>query len=184
MFGREVFPPSMIVKDMNLSGRSEAVKYLQQQEQSMQQQQQETTAVQHAFEEAKLKEMYTKAVSNIAMARERHSRSDADLGLFEERLSSISKNHAMATNEKMAALEKLVNVIGKYGEIETALKMNELQSIEMRGIMDEEVDKTDAKRTSAANEFASQMMSGMTDMPTQQNIPQMNPQNEQPEMGM
>jgi len=55
------------------------------------------------------------------MARERHGRSEADIGLFEERLSEISRNRALATKDKMEALAKLVEVIGKYGEIETSL---------------------------------------------------------------
>ena len=35
-FGREVFPPSMIVPHMNITGKAEAIQFLQQQEQQMQ----------------------------------------------------------------------------------------------------------------------------------------------------
>jgi len=89
LFGREVFPPSMIIKDMNLSGKAEAMEFLQQQEQQMQAQQQEAQNIEHTFQEAKLKEMYARAAAQIATARERHGRAEADIGLFEERLSEI-----------------------------------------------------------------------------------------------
>ncbi len=158
LFGREVFPPSMIIKDMNLSGKAEAMEFLQQQEQQMQAQQQEAQNIEHTFQEAKLKEMYARAAAQIATARERHGRAEADIGLFEERLSEITHNRAMATKAKMEALDKLVDVVGKFGEIETALKMSQLGSIEQEQQVDEDVEKVDAKRTAMANDFVSQLM--------------------------
>jgi hypothetical protein len=158
LFGREVFPPSMIIKDMNLSGKAEAMEFLQQQEQQMQAQQQEAQNIEHTFQEAKLKEMYARAAAQIATARERHGRAEADIGLFEERLSEITHNRAMATKAKMEALDKLVDVVGKFGEIETALKMSQLEGMEQDQQIDEDVEKVDAKRTAMANDFVSQLM--------------------------
>jgi hypothetical protein len=152
-FGREVLPPSMIIKDMNVQGKAEIMQFLQQQEQSMQAQQQEITHMQHAFENAKLQEMMTKATSNLAMARERHGRAESNIGLFEERLSEITRNRALATKDKMEALEKLVDVISKYGEIETKLKMHELENFDYNQEQKEDLEKVDAKRTSLANDF-------------------------------
>lgn len=160
-FGREVFPPSMIIKDMNLSGKAECMQFLKNQEEQASEIQNQAQNVQHAFEEAKIKEMYAKTAYQIANARERHSRSDSNLGLFEERLSSISKNHSMATKEKMEALEKLMDVIDRFGEMETMLKANELDSVESNQIAEEDYDKLDAKRTSAGNEFLAQLMGGI-----------------------
>lgn len=157
-FGREVIPPSMIIKDMNIQGKAEILQFLQQQEQQAAQLQQEQTAVQHAFEDAKLKELYTKATANLATARERHGRAEADIGLFEERLSEITQNRAMATKAKMEALEKLVDVIAKYGEIEAALKLNEIESFDYRQEQKEDVEKIDAKQTSLANQFLNSIM--------------------------
>lgn len=158
-FGREVLPASMIIKDMNIQGKSEIIQFLQQQEQQAAQLQQEQTAVQHAFEDAKLKELYTKAAANLATARERHGRAEADIGLFEERLSEITRNRALATKDKMEALEKLVDVIAKYGEIETALKMNEIESFDYRQQQNEDREKVDAKMTAESNKFLEQIMS-------------------------
>jgi len=158
-FGREVFPPSMIIPKMNITGKGEIIPYLQQQEQNAQQQQQEESVLKHAFEDAKLKELYSKATANIATARERHGRAEADIGLFEERLSEITRNRALATKDKMEALEKLVDVIGKYGEIEAALKMQEIESFDYRQEQNEDREKVDAKQTSLSNEFLQQIIS-------------------------
>src|SRR6185436_20127191 len=122
-------PPSMIIKDMNIQGKSEIVEFLKQQEEQASQLQQEQNAIQHAFEDAKLKELYTKAANNIAMARERNGRAESNVGLLEERLSEISKNQSLSVKSKMEALEKLVDIIGKYGEIETALKMADIETL-------------------------------------------------------
>jgi hypothetical protein len=159
-FGREVFPPSMIVPHLNITGKAEAIQFLQQQEQQAQAVQQEATTIQHAFEEAKLKDLYAKATANIATARERHGRAEADIGLFEERLSEITHNRAMATKAKMEALEKMVDVIAKYGEVETALKMSQIESFDYQQEQKEDEEKTDAKRTAFANDFLSQLMGG------------------------
>lgn len=157
-FGREVFPPSMIIPKLNITGKAEIIQFLQQQEQQMSAVQAEAQNIQHAFEEAKLKELMTKAASNLAAARERHGRAEANIGLFEERLSEITQNRALATKAKMESLEKLVDVIAKYGEIETSLKMNQLQSFDYRQESKEDEEKIDAKRSAMANDFLIQIM--------------------------
>ena len=159
-FGREVFPPSMIIKDMNLSGKAEAMQYLQSQEEQAGAVQQHAQMVQNAVEEAKIKELYAKTAAQIATARERHGRAEADIGLFEERLSEITRNRALATKDKMEALEKLVDVIAKYGEIETMLKMQDIESFDYRQESKEDVEKADAKRTAMSNQFVEQILGG------------------------
>jgi hypothetical protein len=161
MFGREVFPPSMIVPHLNLSGKGEAIEFLQQQEQQAQAVQSEATNIQHAFEEAKLQELYSKATANIATARERHGRAEADIGLFEERLSEISQNRALATKHKVEAMAKLVEVIKAYGEVEAMLAMGGVQQVDSGQEAEEDRAKADAKRTALSNEFVAQMLSGM-----------------------
>src|SRR5208337_4720812 len=71
-FGREVFPPSKIIPKLNITGKAEIIQFLQEQEEQAGQLQQQQTAVEHAFEDAKLKELYSKAMANLATARERH----------------------------------------------------------------------------------------------------------------
>jgi len=159
-FGREVFPPSMIVPKLNITGKAEAIQYLQQQEQQAAAVQQETQDIQHAFEDARLRELYSKVSSNLATARERHGRAEADIGLFEERLSEITQNRAMATKAKMESLEKLIDVIAKYGEIETALKMSEIQNFDYMQEQKEDNERHDAKRSALANDFKISIMGG------------------------
>ncbi len=169
-FGREVFSPSQIIPKLNITGKAEIVQLLQQQEQQAQAVQEETQNIQHAFEDAKLKEMYSKAVANIATARERHGRAEADIGLFEERLSEITRNRALATKDKMEALAKLVEVVGKYGEIEAALKMNQLESFDYRQEQNEDREKVDAKMTAESSRFLEQLMGGMQNQQTRQPV--------------
>ena len=178
-FGREVIPPSMIIKDMNIQGKSEIMQFLQQQEQQAQQLQQEQTAVQHAFENAKLQELMTKAAYNIANARERHGRSESNLGLYEERLSMIERNRAMSLKEKQAALTSLLENIQKYGEIETTYQENKLAIESQNILMQEEIDKRDAERRTEANKFLEQIL-GNSMMPNEsQEQSQMAGQNQQ-----
>lgn len=160
-FGREVFSPSQIIPKLNITGKAEIIQILQQQEQQAQQTQQQQTEVQHAFEHAKLQDLMTKATLNIANARERHSRSDSNVGLFEERLSMIQKNNSMALKEKMAALAQLVETIQKFGEVETFLKENQLETMQSSQQFDEDKSKIEARQESAGNEFLSKIMSGM-----------------------
>lgn len=168
-FGREVFPPSMVIKDMNFSGRAEALQYLQQQEQQMSAMQQEQQNIAHAFEEVKLKELMSRAVANLSAAKERQARSDSNIGLLEERLSEISKNQALSTKSKMEALEKLVDVIGKYGEIETALKMQDIETLNYQEVLKEDRERQDAKRSSEANKFVLEIMKNIPS-PSLQNV--------------
>jgi len=162
IFGREVFPPSFIIENMNLSGKTKALQFLQQQEQQMAAQQQELTSIQHAFEEAKLKELMSKAANNIAMAKERYGRYESNVGLLEERISEISKNRALSVKAKMEAIQTLVDTIAKYGEVETALKAADIQTYQYQDKYMEDNEKKQAHDESFANEFASKLMGGYT----------------------
>ena len=160
-FGREVFPPSMIIKDMNIQDKAEIMQYFQQQEQQAAAVQEHSTTVQHAVEEAKLKEMYSKTALNIASAKERYGRFESNIGLLEERISEISKNRALSTKAKMEALTELMNVIERYGALETHLKMHDIQSSEFQDKSMEDLEKKQAHNETISNEFASKIMNGI-----------------------
>jgi hypothetical protein len=159
-----IIPPSEIAKRATIQGKTELMQILQQREQQEAAIAEHTTNVQHVLEEAKVKELYSKAANNLAMARERHGRAEADIGLFEERLSEITNNRSMALKNKMEALAKMMEVIQKYGEIETALKSADLQSYEYQQEANEDREKTDAKQTAMSNEFVASMMSQVGNM--------------------
>lgn len=161
LFGREVFPPSMIIKDMNLSGRAQAMEYLQQQEQMLQAQQQEAQNIAQTFEEAKLKEMYARTATQIATAKERYGRFESNIGLLEERMAEVSKNRALSTKAKMEALNQLVDVISKFGEIETSLRMNEIEGLDNQARMTEESEQEVSRGRAASDEFLSKLTNNL-----------------------
>lgn len=183
-FGREVLPASMIIKDMNIQGKTEIMQYLQQQEQQMAASQAEAQNIQQTFEEMKLKELMAKIHNQLSQARERDSRSESNVGLFEERMSMISKNHALATKEKMSALEQLLTTIQKFGEVETFLKSNQLESIKY----DEEEQEKDARssieRNEASKQFLQQIMQSSSSSLGQGQNEQMQGQNPQMQQQM
>jgi hypothetical protein len=148
----------MIIPKLNITGKGEIIPYLQQQEQQMQAVQAEATNIQHSFEVAKLQELQSKAANNIASAKERYGRFESNIGLLEERMAEVSKNRSLSTKAKMEALEKMIDVIAKYGEIETMLKMNNIDSFDYHQQQMEEADKQRAHKDSLANEFMSQIM--------------------------
>ena len=183
-FGREVIPPSKIIPLMNIQGKSEIVKFLEEQEQQASSMQQQQMEVQHAFEHAKLQELMTKAAANIARAREDHSRSESNLGLYEERLSMIERNRAMTLREKQAALSELLESIQKYGEIETAYAENKLKIDEFHIEAEEEEEKRDVERRTQSNKFLMEILKGIPMMDENQgNMLQQN-QQQMPEMAM
>ncbi len=168
-FGREVIPPSMIIKDMAIQGKAEIMEFLQQQEEQMNAVQEEATNIQHAFEEAKLQELISKAANNLASAKERYGRFESNIGLLEERMAEVSKNRSLSTKAKMEALEKMIDVIGKYGEIETMLKMQEIESFDYKQQAIEDKDKKRAYNETLSNEFLTKIMGNQSNMPQMQN---------------
>ncbi len=167
-FGREVFPPSKIIPKLNITGKGELIPWLEQQEQQMQAVQSEETNIKHSFEEAKLRELYSKAAANIAKAREDHSRSESNLGLYEERLSMIERNRAMSLKEKQSALALMLENMAKFGEVEVRLKQNELDHINYQQMIDEELEKNDVEKRTGANKFLAEIMGGGMPPPQQQ----------------
>lgn len=160
-FGREVFPPSMIIPKLNITGKGEIVPFLQQQEQQAQASQAEAMNIQHTVEEMKLKELMAKIHNLLSQARERDSRSASNVGLFEERISEISKNHAISTREKMDALAKMLEAIQKFGEVETFLRANQLESIKFDEEEMEKESRADIERSEFSKDFVRDIMKGM-----------------------
>jgi len=169
-FGREVFPPSMIIPKLNITGKGEIIPFLQQQEEQAAASQSEAQNIQHAFEEAKLKELMSKAANNIASAKERYGRFESNIGLLEERMAEVSKNRSLSTKAKMEALEKMVDVIAKFGEVETMLKMHDIETIDYKQQAMEEADKQRAHKDAFADEFIANIMGNKSQLG--QNRPQ------------
>jgi hypothetical protein len=159
VFQREVFPPSMIIPKLNITGKGEIIPYLEQQEQQLQSAQAEEMNLKHTVEEMKLKELMAKIHNQLSQARERDSRSESNVGLFEERMSMISKNHSLATKEKVAALAQLLETIQKFGEVEAFMQSNNLDSIKYDEEETEKNARQEVERTEASKRFIEQIMS-------------------------
>ncbi len=69
----------------------------------------------------------------------------------------------------MEALEKMIDVIAKFGEIETNLKMHDIQRLEMEDQRMEDADKEKAKKDAISDEFVSKIMNGMGQQNSSQN---------------
>lgn len=160
-FGREVIPPSMIIKDMNIQGKAEIMQFLQQQEEQMAAAQSEAQNIQQAFEEAKMQELMAKIHNQLSMARERDSRSASNVGLFEERIAEVQKNHAISTREKMEALMKLLEAIQKFGEVETFIRANQLDAVKMDEETIEDAARRNVERTQQAQKFSQDIMENL-----------------------
>lgn len=159
-FQREVFKPSQIIPKLNITGKAEIMDILRQEEEQMAHMQQEEQLVKQAFDDAKIKELYSKATANIARAREDHSRSESNLGLYEERLSAIEKNRALSLKEKQAALTSLLENIERFGDIETKYAENKLNIDAYNIRTEEELEKQDVERRTQSNKFLEQLLSG------------------------
>jgi hypothetical protein len=156
-----IIPASEIAKRAVIQGKNELMQILSRQEQMQSAQAEHTQMVAHSLEDAKIKELYAKAANHIANARERHGRNESNIGLFEERISEVQKNQAMSTKAKAEALEKLVEVIAKYGEIETMLAEAKLQSYDYQAEAREVIDKAQSKQTAAGNRFVQEMLASL-----------------------
>ena len=168
-FQREVFSPSMIIPKLNITGKGEIIPYLQQQEQQQQAAQMEEMNIKHTVEEMKLKELMSKIHNQLSQARERDSRSESNVGLFEERMSMISKNHSLATKEKVAALAQLLETIQKFGEVEAFMQANNLDSIKYDEEEEEKITRQQVERNEAGKRFIEQIMSSQSQSDKQQN---------------
>jgi len=167
-FGREVFGPSDIIPLLNIQGKAQYVERFKMQEQQQAEMAEQAQLVEQAFNEAKLKEMNTKALSQLAMARERHGRNESNIGLFEERLSEVQKNQSLSTKAKMEAIEKLVDVIAKFGEVETMLATNQIERFNVETDMEQMADTRRAKATAQGNDFMMQIMNQVNQPPAEQ----------------
>ena len=171
VFGREVFSPSQIIPKLNITGKGEIIPMLEQQEQMMQAQQSEAMNIQHTVEEMKIKELMAKIHNQLSQARERDARAESNVGLFEERVSEISKNHAISTREKMDALTKMLEAIQKFGEVEVFLQANNLESIKLDEEETEKNARVNVEQQEAAKKFMQQIMTSTPSNRQQQQNP-------------
>ena len=104
--------------------------------------------------------MMAKTAAQLAIARERHGRYEADLGLLEERLSEIGKNNSLSAKSKAEAVKVMVETAQLYGKLETDLAMKDVEKLEESEEDRESMQRDEAKRSSMAAQFAAQILEG------------------------
>jgi len=167
-----IIPPSEIAKRAPIQGKKQLMEILDSQMQQQQAAQAEAQSIQHAFEEAKLQEMHSKAAANVASAKERYGRYESDLGLKDERESELTKNRALATKAKMEALDKMVDVTAKLGAVETMMKLGEIDRMQDVDIAKEDAETNKSQQEAIGNEFMDKIVSGIPGIQKMQQQPQ------------
>lgn len=163
-----IIPPSYIASVATIQGKNKLMQMLAQQEQQQAAVAQHQQQVAGALEEAKLKELYSKSAKNIASARADTGRSESYVGLKQERISEVQKNEALSVKAKAEALEKMIQVISQYSEIERSLAESKIESYDYIQDLKETGDEDRARQTSLGNEFVLQLMRGLPQQNEQQ----------------
>ncbi len=148
-----IIPPRFMLENATIHGKQEIIEAIDQQQKQQDEMQQEQQMLEKNLLEAQMQSLTARSVSDIALSRERHGRAESNIGLFEERLSQITKNRSSALKDRVDALEKLLGTTATYGEALTTLKEEQLDVMGDEQIEEEDLEKIDAKLTSDANEF-------------------------------
>lgn len=172
-----IIPKKFLLKHATIQGKDEIIKAVEEQEQQQAEAQKQAMMLEHMKLEAELQNLHAKSANELSMAGEREGRKEANIGLFEERLSEITQNRSMALKNKVDALEKLLGLIHTYGEKQAGLKGAQLHAENLLQKEDENQERIEAKNISASNEFTIEMMTN--------NLPKNNTMNMgQEQMGM
>ena len=121
-----IIPPRFILGKATIQGKNEIIEAIDQQQQQQAEMAKPKEMMEQNLLEAKLQNMSASSVAQIAQARERHGRSESNIGLFEERLSHISQNRANALNARMDALQKLLGTVDMFGEMQAKRQSQEV----------------------------------------------------------
>lgn len=153
-----IIPPKYLLEISTIQGKDKIIQAIEEQQAHMSEMEKQKQQLEMAVLDGKLKDLYASAANKMGNAIESHGRADANEGLFEERLSEISQNRAMATKAKVEALEKLLDIVHKYGEMEAAMKGAQLETVNLEQEEQEHREKAEAKQTSLANDFTMRIL--------------------------
>lgn len=149
-----IIPADKLAEKAPIQGKKELMEILAQAQQQQAAAMQEEATIKNAFEQAKLQELYSKSASNVATARERHGRSQADVGLYEERLSEVAQNRAKAIKDIADAL----SVLASMDNATVDDKMETVNEIRQEQEFTEDKEKLDSQRTSEGNRFVQEVL--------------------------
>ena len=153
-----IIPPKFIISKATIQGKNEIIEAIEEQQREQGEMQKQQMLIEQSKLEAELQEIHARSVGYLATARERHGRAESNIGLFEERISEITRNRALALKDKVEALQKLLELYQAHGEFEANEKIAELQGL---GLLQEETESEEkivAKTTNESNKFLINMM--------------------------
>ena len=153
-----IIPPRFILDRATIQGKNEIIEAIEQQQQQQAEMEQQKMMLEQALLDSKLQVNQSKSISDIALAHERHGRAESNVGLFEERLSEITQNRSMALKNKVEALQKLMEIVGLYGESDAAEKATQIEKYGDLQKIEEDTEKAEAHATSESNKFITSMM--------------------------
>lgn len=158
-----IIPPKFILQTATIQGKNDIIKAIDEQQEAQSKAAQQEMMLKQALLEAQIQQLQAKSVSDVAMARERHGRAESNIGLFEERLSEITQNRSISLKNKVEALEKMINIIQMVGQPEKEAE-KKLDTMESEAIVNEDVEKQEAKETSMSNEFLQNLLQKMQEI--------------------
>jgi len=164
-----IIPPKFLLQYATIQGKNEIIKAVEQQQAEAAEMQRQQSLMEQNLLEAQLQNLNAKSVAEIGLAKERQSRSDSNVGLFEERLSQITQNRASAIKMRMEALEKLLGSVNEFGQIQVAAQQLDLDQMQDQQESQEDREKLDAKQTSAGSEFINKFLTNSLNSERQPN---------------
>src|SRR5438445_562225 len=144
-----IIPAKFIISKATIQGKNEIIEAIEQQQQEQAEMQRQQMLIEQSKLEAELQEIHARSVGYLATARERHGRAESNIGLFEERISEITRNRALALKDKVEALQKLLELYQSHGEFEANQKIAELQGL---GLLQEETEAEEKIVAKTTNE--------------------------------
>jgi len=148
--------PQFLIDILDVPGKSKLNEYMEAKiakESAVQEQQQ---ALELAMADAELTNKQADSMFKLSGARERQGRAESNIGLFEERLSEITHNRAMALKDKIEALKNLLETMQTYGILDSSIGHSLLEEITSGQIGQEDREKFEAKQTAMANNLRTQ----------------------------
>lgn len=153
-----IIPPKFLLQYATIQGKNEIIEAVEQQQAQAAEMQKQQALMEQNILEAQMQNLQAKSVAEIGLARERHGRTESNIGLFEERLSQITQNRASAIKMRMEALEKLLGTVNEFGQLQVAAKQMDLDRMQDDQEIEEDREKLDAKLTSESNNFLTNVL--------------------------
>lgn len=153
-----IIPGRFILKYATIQGKNEIMEAVDQQQKQASEMEQQRLMLEQAKLESEIAYTQSKSTGEIALAHEREGRKDANIGLFEERLSEITHNRSMALKAKVDSLEKLLMLVREFGMADSGIQAARLQGENLLQKDDERTEELEARLLSNSNNQTINMM--------------------------